>query len=125
MIKDKIKHIKRCRLKKEEIFLLDIFNEMYEVNYNGLPNSVFYKLNDIVIFEKCFSNNTLYANSNKLYVNFTLIWRVLESDYNYEYTEVQDFISLMTRKYLKWNEILLTPFEEEDRPWYLLKDITK
>ena len=98
---DKIKKIKYSRLKPEERFLEDIFCNLKEKVSDNNQNSIFYVLNDEVLFE--------YGVRNKYFwCHYSKIWKVLRTKYRFSYQEDCELIKGMVWKHLKLKGI--TPF---------------
>ena len=98
-ITDKIHKIKESRLSPAENFLYPNFWNLEEYYSNEYPNSVFYKNNDVVLFE--------YDNKNSyFYCHYDKIWSVLESEYCISYQEINDLIKSMVWETLKLKGVI-------------------
>lgn len=95
-IKDKIKLIKYSRLKSEERFLLEMIDGIEIHEQQSYQYSIFWKKDDIILFEQDFENGWLRVNNNK-------IWSIFENKYGYTYNDTQSFIKKITDKDIKLN----------------------
>ena len=84
-ITDKIHKIKESRLSPAENFLYPIFWNVKPYYSNKHPDSVFYKKDDIVLFEYGIKTNVFWCHYDK-------IWKVLESKYGLKFQEISDLI---------------------------------
>ena len=65
ILKSKIKEIKRRRLSYEVKSIVDTLDNTEEIISIYFPNSIFYKFNNEVIFEKELLNKKLYIDYKK------------------------------------------------------------
>ena len=94
-MKDKIIRIKRSRMKPEELFLIDIFNDMTIFEQNRFPYIVFWVKDGETLFKQ-------NINDGMLSVNYYKIWSVLSSDYDMYFTDIGQFIKYMVEKHMNW-----------------------
>lgn len=80
--KEKIKQIKYLRLKPEERFVLDHLTDLEEYTHINHPNSIFYKKNDILLFE--WNKETGY-----FWCDYNNFWSILEKTYKIDSLEIQ------------------------------------
>ena len=115
-LKDKIRQIKYLRLKPEERFLIEMVDGIESFISKKYPQSIFWKKNDIILFEQDFKNGWLRCN-------YELIWSVLQNKYGYKYTDTQSFI----KKWVDRNTKLggLTPFHSNTTSCKLVDRNTK
>ena len=100
---DKIKRIKRSRLKPEELYFIDIFENMKRVpgqQRNGIYK-IFWKKDSVIVFEQ-------EIFTKKLRCHTLVIWAfLLKCDY--DFIESKSFIEKMVHKYMNWEGYYATP----------------
>ena len=94
-MKDKLIKIKRSRVKPEELFLIDILNDITIFEQNINPDIIFWVKDGEILFKQ-------NINSGVLSVNYYKVWSVLSSDYDIYFTDIRQFIKDMVEKYMKW-----------------------
>ena len=95
-IKEKIKLIKYLRLKPEERFILEMIDGIEIHEQQTYQHFIFWKKDNIVLFEQDFENGYLRVNNNK-------IWSIFKHKYGYTYDETQSFIKKIIDKDTKLN----------------------
>jgi len=91
---DQINRIKHLRLKPEERFLIDILNKVVKVFNDDYPQSIFYRLDDCLLFEQDNKNNYFWVNNDE-------IWSVLINKYGLNHQKNRDLIKRLTLNILK------------------------
>lgn len=88
---DKIKRIKRSRLKPEELFLMDILNEI-TITVQDKKGWYCWEKDGKIIFK----HDDI---GRKLYCSKKYIWVVMFNEFGYCYSDAKYFIRDMTMKY--------------------------
>ena len=101
MIRDKLIRIKRSRYKPEELFLIDILNDIELKEQYEYPDSVFWVVGDVIMFEQDFKHKRLFVNDG-------YIWSVFETKYGYKYTKIESIITDVVGKYLNLKDLIPT-----------------
>lgn len=92
--------LKSKKLETPENFVLSFLTGLEESDMD-IRNSIFYYKDNNLLFE--------LGNKNRiLYVNYKLIWSILESKYNLTYTEIQTVIKNVVEENVNWGSV--TPF---------------
>lgn len=122
-IKDKIQELKRLRLKPEERFLVDIFNQLKPKISDENPNSLYYVLNDKILFEYESKSGNFWCHSN-------VIWSILSMEYLLDQRKIDELFNNIVLKYINLNIInpttKLSDIKGIHALWgeIILKDIT-
>jgi len=98
----KIKQIKYLRLKPEERFILNILNNLEEYTHKDFPTSIFYKKDNILLFE-------YNENSGIFWCDDSNFWTILRKKYNLKYEQIKILIKYMVEEHLIKNDITLSP----------------
>ena len=110
-MRDKLIKIKRSRLKPEELFLIDILNEIKIIHQNDY--FIFWGISDEILFVENLEFGWLSCSREK-------IWDVIDDTYgeNYEYgvgtkyNKIRGLIRETSKLYKDWEE--LTPIHSEE-----------
>ena len=90
---DRLHQIKYKRMKPEERFLYDLLVQAKPKISDEFPNSIFYTLDDLILFE--------YNQKNsKLWCNHDIIWLVFERKFNINDIDIQFIIKKMVEDIL-------------------------
>lgn len=98
MLKDKIKRIKLSRLIPEERFLIETLDGIEKFTDTKYPNSVFYKKDEIILFEHDLKSNILWCNQK-------IIWSVFVDKYQYDYIHTLLIIKRIVNEFLDLENI--------------------
>lgn len=92
-ILEKIRLIKKSRLKPEEKFLCDIFWNL-KPNFKGkLTNYIYYIYDNKIIFQ-------YNINSKQIYCDYFPVWNKLDKEYNLRNEEIESLIFFYAHRYL-------------------------
>ena len=91
---DKIKNIKIGRYSEEELYFNSIVDGMISFKHIDYPNSIFWKKDNIIIFEQDIKKNILWVHD--------FIWDKYVVDFYYEYNEVEHILKSNIDKIMKW-----------------------
>ena len=94
-MKDKLIRIKRSRMKPEELFLIDILNNITIKKQTLYDDSIYWETDGIIMFIQNFYDNCLY-------VKHTHIWYVLTSTFCYSESDVVLLIESVVKKHMGW-----------------------
>ena len=96
---EKIKQIKINRLKPEEIFLLKILSEVKSYTCDQFKEYVYYKLNeDYILFRYT-------KNTKEFIVDEIKIWKILQSKYHLNRTQIHLLIKENVKNYLNLKNV--------------------
>ena len=101
-IKEKLHKIKYSRLSPEELFLYPIFWKLEECYFNHIPNSIFYKNRDGILFR-------YEPDKNNFWYHFELIWEILKNKYGIDINTSNKLISEMGDAFLGLKNIKSFP----------------
>ena len=96
-IKEQIRQIKYLRMKPEERFLTDIFEDVKIVRDNSRLKIIYYKLDGKTIFEQDDRENIFLVDYDK-------IWEIMTHKYDSTPTEIRKLIRIFM---LRWYDITI------------------
>ena len=86
-MRDKLIRIKRSRLKPEELFLIDILNDII-IRKDEFSDGVYWDKDGYTLFKSDFEDGFLY-------VDYDRIWSILESHISCDFIQIQSFIKML------------------------------
>ena len=102
-MKDKIIRIKLSRLKPEELFLINILNDIEIRNDEDLPNIIYWDKDCEYFFKLDYSKNKIYCSRKK-------VWDIIIINYGYGYSDAQSLIKNTIERQMKLFGLTVEPY---------------